>query len=106
MAIFVIEWRHGSWGMDFTKLVRSFQFCRHHRRFVVYGCFAPFGNQDPANRESPAVTANYREVWKEFFRSPELARVIEPSADVKKTTGHTGERIFCEHGHFAYEQHV
>ena len=31
-----------------------------------------------------AVTANYREVWKEFFRSPELARVIEPSADVAK----------------------
>jgi hypothetical protein len=28
------------------------------------------------------LTANYREVWKEFFRSPELARVIEPLADV------------------------
>jgi hypothetical protein len=30
------------------------------------------------------ITANYREVWKDFFRSPELARVIEPSADVVK----------------------
>jgi len=25
------------------------------------------------------ITANYREVWKEFFRSPDLARVIESS---------------------------
>jgi hypothetical protein len=30
------------------------------------------------------ITANHREVWKEFFGKPELARVIEPSADVKK----------------------
>jgi hypothetical protein len=28
------------------------------------------------------ITANYREVWKEFFRFPELARVIDPAANV------------------------
>ena len=30
------------------------------------------------------ITANHQEVWKEFFGKPELARVIEPSADVEK----------------------
>ncbi|HUZ08189.1 MAG TPA: hypothetical protein VMV89_11970 [Candidatus Paceibacterota bacterium] len=30
------------------------------------------------------VTANYREIWKEFFHSPELTRVIDPKADVAK----------------------
>ena len=41
-----------------------------------------------------AVTANYREVWKEFFRSPELARVIEPSADVAKQPVTPAEEFF------------
>jgi len=30
------------------------------------------------------ITANYRDVWKEFFHVPELIRVVEPSADVVK----------------------
>jgi hypothetical protein len=40
------------------------------------------------------LTANYREVWKEFFRSPELARVIEPSADVAKQPVTPAEEFF------------
>src|ERR1035438_6462032 len=40
------------------------------------------------------ITANYREVWKEFFRSPELARVIEPSADVAKEPVTPAEEFF------------
>jgi hypothetical protein len=40
------------------------------------------------------LTANYREVWKEFFRSPELARVIEPSADVTKQPVTPAEEFF------------
>jgi len=40
------------------------------------------------------ITANYREVWKEFFRSPELARVIEPSADVAKQPVTPAEEFF------------
>ncbi len=40
------------------------------------------------------VTANYREVWKEFFRSPELARVIEPSANVAKEPVTPAEEFF------------
>jgi len=40
------------------------------------------------------ITANYREVWKEFFRSPELARVIDPSADVAKEPVTPAERFF------------
>ena len=40
------------------------------------------------------ITANYREVWKEFFRSPELARVIEPSADVLKKPVTPAEEFF------------
>jgi hypothetical protein len=40
------------------------------------------------------ITANYREVWKEFFRSPELLRVIEPSADVAKQPITPSEEFF------------
>jgi len=40
------------------------------------------------------LTANYREVWKEFFRSPELARVIEPSANVAKKPVTPAEEFF------------
>ena len=32
-----------------------------------------------------AITANYRDVWKECFRNPDLVRVLDASADV---TGH------------------
>jgi hypothetical protein len=39
-------------------------------------------------------TANYREVWKEFFRSPELARVIVPLADVVKQPVSPAEEFF------------
>ena len=41
-----------------------------------------------------AITANYREVWKEFFHSPELARVIDPSADVAKKPITPAEKYF------------
>ena len=40
------------------------------------------------------ITANYREVWKEFFRTPELARVIDPVADVEKQPVTSAERFF------------
>jgi hypothetical protein len=40
------------------------------------------------------ITANYREVWKEFFRSPELARVIDPAADVTKQPVTPAEEMF------------
>ena len=40
------------------------------------------------------LTANYREIWKEFFRSPELARVIEPSANVAKKPVTPAEEFF------------
>lgn len=40
------------------------------------------------------ITANYREVWQEFFRSPELARVIEPSADLSKQPVTPAEEFF------------
>jgi hypothetical protein len=40
------------------------------------------------------ITANYREVWKEFFRSPELARVIDPAADVAKQPVTPAEEFF------------
>ena len=41
-----------------------------------------------------AITANYREVWKDFFGKPELARVIEPSADVEKLPVTPAEEFF------------
>ena len=41
-----------------------------------------------------AITANHREVWKEFFGKPELARVIEPSADVRTQPVTPAEEFF------------
>jgi hypothetical protein len=41
-----------------------------------------------------AITANHREVWKNFPNSPELARVIDPSADVTKQPVTPVERFF------------
>lgn len=41
-----------------------------------------------------AITANYREVWKEFFHSPELARVIDPAADITTKPVTQEEELF------------
>ena len=40
------------------------------------------------------ITANHREVWKEFFGKPDLARVIESSADVEKQPVTPAEEFF------------
>jgi hypothetical protein len=42
------------------------------------------------------ITANYREVWKEFFHSPELARVIDPAANVAKRPITPAEEFFVQ----------
>jgi len=41
-----------------------------------------------------AMTANHREVWKEIFHSPELARVVDSSADVAKQSITPEEQAF------------
>jgi len=40
------------------------------------------------------ITANYREIWKELFHSPELARVIDPKADLAKQPVTPQEELF------------
>jgi len=40
------------------------------------------------------ITANYRETWKECFRNPELARVLDDSADVAKQPVTPLEELF------------
>ena len=40
------------------------------------------------------ITANHRDVWKEFFGKPELARVIDPSTDVEKLPVTPAEEFF------------
>jgi hypothetical protein len=40
------------------------------------------------------VTANYREIWKEFFRNPDLARVLDGSADVATQPITPTEKLF------------
>ena len=40
------------------------------------------------------ITANHREVWKECFGKPELARVIEPSANVENQPVTPAEEFF------------
>jgi hypothetical protein len=41
-----------------------------------------------------AITSNYREIWKEFFHAPALARVIDSSADVIKKPVTPAEELF------------
>jgi hypothetical protein len=41
-----------------------------------------------------AITANHRELWKECFQNPELARVIDPAADVEKRPVTSSEEFF------------
>lgn len=40
------------------------------------------------------ITANYRDIWKEFFHSPKLSRVIDPRADVVKKPVTSEEELF------------
>ena len=40
------------------------------------------------------ITANYREVWQEFFHTPELTRVIDPAANVAKKPVTPVEELF------------
>jgi hypothetical protein len=41
-----------------------------------------------------AMTANHREVWKELFHRPELKRVLDAKADVRKPTITPEEEAF------------
>lgn len=41
-----------------------------------------------------AITANHRELWKECFHDPELARVIHPAADLEKQPVTPAEEFF------------
>ena len=40
------------------------------------------------------ITANYREIWKELFHCPELARVVDPKADLAKQPVTPQEELF------------
>jgi hypothetical protein len=40
------------------------------------------------------VTTNYREIWKEYFRNPELSRVLDPNVDVIKKPVTRTEELF------------
>ena len=40
------------------------------------------------------ITANHREIWKEFFLRPQLARVLKSSVDLTKEAISPEERIF------------
>jgi hypothetical protein len=40
------------------------------------------------------VTTNHREIWKEYFRNPELARVLDASANVAKRPVTPAEQLF------------
>jgi hypothetical protein len=41
-----------------------------------------------------ALTSNHRDVWREFFRHPELTRVFDRSADLSKIPISPGEHEF------------
>jgi hypothetical protein len=54
-----------------------------------------------------ALTSNHREVWREFFSNPELARVLDETADISKAPVTPGEQEFVNmvvlHVSSAYE---
>jgi hypothetical protein len=41
-----------------------------------------------------AATASHRDIWKEFFRRPELKRVLDPSPDLKSQAVTPEEAVF------------
>ena len=51
-------------------------------------------SETKTRRIANLLTVNYREIWKEFFRCPELARVIDPAADVTKQPVTPAEEMF------------
>ena len=40
------------------------------------------------------ITANHREIWKEFLNQPKLARVLDPSANVESHPVTSEEEVF------------
>lgn len=42
------------------------------------------------------ITENHREIWKEFYRRPELARVLDPSSDTAKQAITPAEEEFVK----------
>jgi hypothetical protein len=40
------------------------------------------------------ITANYRDVWKEFLHQPKLARVLDPSVDLESQPVTPEEKLF------------
>jgi hypothetical protein len=40
------------------------------------------------------ITANHREIWKQFFDHPELGRVLDPAADLRKQPVTHTEEVF------------
>jgi hypothetical protein len=40
------------------------------------------------------ITANHREIWKDFLENPKLARVRNPAADISKQPITDDERVF------------
>lgn len=40
------------------------------------------------------ITSNHREIWKELFRNPELARVLDPATDLAKNPITHSEEMF------------
>ena len=41
-----------------------------------------------------AMTANHREVWENFFERPDLARVLQPSVEIKRKPITADEEVF------------
>lgn len=41
-----------------------------------------------------AITANHRDIWEEYLRTPSLSRVLDPAADVVKQPVTPGEEMF------------
>jgi hypothetical protein len=52
------------------------------------------------------ITSNHREIWKEFFHNPDLARVLNPAADLAKCPVTHSEEIVHQPGDSASQQCV
>ncbi len=66
---------------------------------VVSGLFftaASFRSEAKTRRVANllTITKNHRDIWADFYRDPELARVLDTAADVAKQPITRGEEIF------------
>ena len=81
------EWLRQNW-FDFSSVIG----------IIASLCFTAFSLRSETKTRRIAnllsITANHREIWKEFLNNPKLARVRDAAADTAKQPVTDAERVF------------